>query len=747
MNTALDVADVVVKASIVLALAALWDLRRRRHGSAAARHFGWTVAIAALIVLPFASAWLPAWSIAVPVSEPVAVAASGVTTVLPPITTGALQETGSESARAAPLAATRRFDPLAFAFAIYSAGLVLLLARLVVEEVTVRRLAARARAVDDAEWLETAALGARQLGIRRDVRLLQSEENVMPFTFGTVRPAIVLPEAAARWAAGRRTAVILHELAHVARRDCLAQRLASIACALYWPHPGVWWAARRLRVEREFACDDRVLSAGAGPRDYAGHLLEIAHTFRANPAPATALGMARARQLEHRLLAIIEDGRNRAGLQRRTCVTMAALTAVLLLPMASLHAELAPQPDGLRTTAAQPAGASGLGGAASSPSRIDEPAAAASGFSGATSQKSDSLTADDYSGTWELHMSRRPGMVTVSLRTSHSQQGTTVPLSRFAGINEPGMTAAVRDGRIVDGNVHFASRRDAGTFTFDGVCRNEMCGGTFTFAPDATFASRLAKYGLSAPTAREQYQLAMADAGVAYVEGLEAEGYTVPDLHTLVRAAQHGVSLDYVKSMTALGYKVDTVETLIKLRDHGVDPEYVKAMAAQGFKKLDAEALVRLRDHGVDPEYVKGMRDLGYDSADVADFVKARDHGVDPTFARGLMSLGYKSVSLDELIRMRDHGVGPDYVRGFADAGYKNVSIDTLVRLRDHGVDPEYARGLAGLGYRDVPAESLIRLRDHGVDLSYIRRVQQRGGERASIEDLIRRRDRGDDGR
>ena len=72
-----------------------------------------------------------------------------------------------------------------------------------------------------------------------------------------------------------------------------------------------------LRVERELACDDRVLAAGAPARDYAGHLLEIAHAFGGAPAPATALGMARARQLEHRLLAILDAARNRAALRRR----------------------------------------------------------------------------------------------------------------------------------------------------------------------------------------------------------------------------------------------------------------------------------------------------------------------------------------------------------------------------------------------------------------------------------------------
>jgi beta-lactamase regulating signal transducer with metallopeptidase domain len=74
---------------------------------------------------------------------------------------------------------------------------------------------------------------------------MRSERDVLPLTFGAIAPTIIVPASADEWTADRRWAVLLHELAHVARRDCLVQRIAAFTCALYWPHPGVWWAARR----------------------------------------------------------------------------------------------------------------------------------------------------------------------------------------------------------------------------------------------------------------------------------------------------------------------------------------------------------------------------------------------------------------------------------------------------------------------------------------------------------------------
>ena len=108
--------------------------------------------------------------------------------------------------------------------------------------------------------------------------------------------------------------------------------LAAAACAVYWFHPAAWWIARRLRIERELACDDRVIAAGTEARDYAGHLLEIAYSLGGHRAPALAVSMARRHQLEGRLLAALDAARNRtspalrvraAAADRRRCATAA----------------------------------------------------------------------------------------------------------------------------------------------------------------------------------------------------------------------------------------------------------------------------------------------------------------------------------------------------------------------------------------------------------------------------------------
>jgi beta-lactamase regulating signal transducer with metallopeptidase domain len=147
------------------------------------------------------------------------------------------------------------------------------------------------------------------------------------------------------WA--RLRAVLLHELAHVARYDCLTQTIAGAVCAIYWFNPLAWIAASRLVAERERACDDAVLAGGADGPEYAEQLLDVARTPRPHGVLTWAtVAMARRSQLEGRLLAILDPDLPRRVPTRAVAAAFVVFLCVVVPSLAYRPSARASAPTG-----------------------------------------------------------------------------------------------------------------------------------------------------------------------------------------------------------------------------------------------------------------------------------------------------------------------------------------------------------------------------------------------------------------
>jgi HEAT repeat protein len=207
------------------------------------------------------------------------------------------------------------------------------------------RVTRTARELASAEWLGLLDRACRRLQVRVVPRLLVSDRVAMPCTAGLRRPVILLPQGAESWDRDRREVVLMHELAHVKRRDFVPHLLAQTACAFQWFNPLVWIAAHRMRSDAERACDDLVLSAGARASDYAAHLLEIVRGSGPGRAPAPALPMAQRSEFEGRLLAILESTGERRLPSLRAGLVSAGFLMIAVLPVAAISAAAPPAPD------------------------------------------------------------------------------------------------------------------------------------------------------------------------------------------------------------------------------------------------------------------------------------------------------------------------------------------------------------------------------------------------------------------
>jgi beta-lactamase regulating signal transducer with metallopeptidase domain len=334
-------------------------LRRR---AAAARHAVWTGAILATLLLPVLGLVLPRVRIAAPrawVMEP-GVASGGFDAAPLPGVVDAPAMPGAGDARELGVG---RVELLGLAaLALWMLGVVLLGARRIGAEVRVRAMLRRARPPSERLTRRVDALSSR-LGVRPRVELRVSDETASPAVAGALHPIVLLPAVAESWADADLAAVLVHELGHVARRDCLLNRLADLAGIVYWCNPLMRWGVRRMRVESERACDDLVVRTGAEPERYARLLLHVAHAHQSRAFDGPLTAMARPQELESRLLAVLDARAPREPLSPWTTTALAGLALVIALPAAalSLHAAApqapaldVPEPDRLGDSLALP---------------------------------------------------------------------------------------------------------------------------------------------------------------------------------------------------------------------------------------------------------------------------------------------------------------------------------------------------------------------------------------------------------
>eukprot|EP00913_Durusdinium_trenchii_P028495 g26723.t1 len=126
----------------------------------------------------------------------------------------------------------------------------------------------------------------QQMRISRPVQLLESLLVDVPMVVGWLRPVVLFPVSlVTSLTASELDAVIAHELAHIRRHDYLINLLQTLVETLLFFHPMVWWLSRRIRIEREFCCDDAAIAVCDNRTVYAKALAAVERN-RTTPAYA-----------------------------------------------------------------------------------------------------------------------------------------------------------------------------------------------------------------------------------------------------------------------------------------------------------------------------------------------------------------------------------------------------------------------------------------------------------------------------
>lgn len=232
--------------------------------------------------------------------------------------------------------------------AAWAVAVLLLCARWACAWFGLRAMIARSRPVKDRRGTALLAKCGRALGCGRLPRLAEEPRCRIPFVAGLVRPVIVIPPRMLEPPRERELRfALLHELAHLKRRDQWRILPELALRTIYFFHPLLLWALRRVHEEREIRCDRDVIAVTDDRPGYAAFLLDETQRLRPAHRARPALGLGRARSTLtrriHRIVAVESEEKPAMSGKLRGTLTIAialgALATVLTFGPAAARAQ------------------------------------------------------------------------------------------------------------------------------------------------------------------------------------------------------------------------------------------------------------------------------------------------------------------------------------------------------------------------------------------------------------------------
>ncbi len=601
--------------------------------------------------------------------------------------------------------------------------------------------------------------------------------------------------------------IVEHEQIHVAQRHSIDLILVELVLIFQWFNPFAWLYRRAVEHNLEYLTDAAILKAGQDTEDYQMNLVKVA-------VPNYASGLVTSYNqsfLERRILMM--GARRSSTRSSWRYVALTPLLVLLVLQFNPVTAEAAPARTGVAVSPAggevdsptvehillQPSdtitrlrpndqGVNPPPGGSSSPSEDYRP--------------SKEATAPE-SGAVVMEVPRvitRSSPYTLS-RVVTTEKEIRVEIGDLTNVGAFNSWTAVIEGPNVcfqfmsrsgnNNNSHhrcfplaeftplprgdkgtFTLKRTAGTMTFKGVFEDNEGMGTFAFAADPSFVTRLRSAGYGDYQDRELMLLFMADMNDKYlaylttsglnptdrelielaifyedveelkvrIATLETAGFGRQRVRRLIELQIHGVDEDYMADLAAAGFPDLNLDKIVEAKIHGISSDFVAEMEKLGFQNSSLDEIMQLAIHGISAKYVEELRDLGYTDLAARDVVDAKIHGVNADRIAGWRNAGYPDLSLREAKEWAIHGVDARMIEGLNDLGFTNLSVSDVVSAKIHGMTPDR---LAAFRAADLPMDDFSALRDaftHGVDADFVQGFRSLGYDGISLQEATQLR-------
>ncbi len=422
----------------------------------------------------------------------------------------------------------------------------------------------------------------QHFGIRRPVRLLASDEISSPLAAGFWQPAVLVPDSLlSRLDDHLADHVVIHELAHLGRRDDWANLLGRLLESAFWFHPVARFILRRLEFERELACDDWVVAAAPSRRSYAASLTRLAEWRMDGASHTLAASMVgRGSQVGRRVRALLDPRRNAAvGISRGVLVLAVMAIGGLLL--------CAAQTPGLVAFADhQEADHQEVVAPVEAPPLPEPPAPPQ-----AKSPRRAPTTPT-------------PAPAPVPAPSPASPPAPPTPPQPAA----PGFLAAL-------------TQAGYGNLDVDEIVELKVQGVT------AEFIRQMNAAGSGKLTTRQLVEIRVHGVTPTYLAELKNAGISGYTLEQAKELKVHGVKPAEVAAIHALGFGPYDAGQVVELRIHGVREDFFRALKDHGFASLSLREIVEAKIHGVSAGNLREAQKYGQ-GKDIRRVIKLKQAGV-----------------------------------------------------------------------------------------------------------------------
>jgi beta-lactamase regulating signal transducer with metallopeptidase domain len=404
------------------------------------------------------------------------------------------------------------------------------------------------------EWQQRLSDLLRKLRISRPVILLESALIKVPVVIGVLKPAILVPMGMlANLPAQQLESILLHELAHIRRRDYLFNLVQHVVDTLFFFNPALIWISSLIRTERENCCDDIAIRETRSRRQLIEALVSF-HEYRQREGEfAVAFAGNKESQVVQRVRRIVQKTNHSLNAGER-----AILMGVLLVLCAAFITI-----NNSRAIAAVP----------KKPAVVVATSAA--------------IPAKPVSTTPKSHPKKEKPVVIQKPDTTINVPGkdTTRPQA-------PRSKPADQQPKSTDAINYLGFQN----LSLDKLIEMKEHGVT------ADFILNLRKMGYTGISPDQAIRLRDHGVTIEYINSLIGMGYQPIDLGQAVELRDHGVTTDFIGRLNELGFTHISLEKARELVDHGVNADYIAACKKKFGKLFELNDYIKLRNAGINPE-------------------------------------------------------------------------------------------------------------------------------------------------